>query len=197
MFIGIIMDIGIVDQVQMCGDMWVCICCGYDMVGVDMGVLIVCDGVCLMVVQKGVDWFDVDILVEILFKINIGVNGWVVGCCLNFECVLCVGDEFGGYIVLGYVDGVVWIEKMYDEGDSMCVIFVVFDVLVWFIVEKGLVVLNGILLMVNEVVGNCFGVNLILYMQVVIIWGDVCEGDVVNLEIDIMVCYVVWLVEFV
>lgn len=85
MFTGIITDIGIVDQVQMRGDMRARIRCGYDMAGVDMGASIACDGVCLTVVQKGADWFDVDISAETLSKTNIGANGWAAGRRLNLE----------------------------------------------------------------------------------------------------------------
>lgn len=77
----------------------------YDILIIDMGVLIVSDGCCLMVIVMGDDWYDVEILVEIVFKINLDV--WIVGKCVNLECVFKVGDELGGYIVLGYVDGVV------------------------------------------------------------------------------------------
>lgn len=174
--------------------MWIGI--EYDIEIIDIGVLIVCDGVCLIVIVLGSElcnWFDVEISVESVEKINIGWNKWYVGKWFNLECVLKVGDELGGYIVLGYVDGVVDLIELWDEGDSICMMFKVFDGLVKFIVFKGLVVLNGILLIVNEVNGDIFGINVILYMKIVMIWGDIKEGDVINLEVDIMVCYVVCL----
>ncbi|MTH63592.1 riboflavin synthase [Paracoccus shanxieyensis] len=196
MFTGIITDIGIVDQVQMRGDMRARIRCGYDMAGVDMGASIACDGVCLTVVQKGADWFDVDISAETLSKTNIGANGWAAGRRLNLERALRVGDELGGHIVSGHVDGVARIEKMHDEGDSTRVTFAAPDALARFIAEKGSVALNGTSLTVNEVVGNRFGVNLIPHTQAVTTWGDAREGDAVNLEIDTMARYVARLAEF-
>ena len=196
MFTGIITDIGIVDQVQMRGDMRARIRCGYDMAGVDMGASIACDGVCLTVVQKGADWFDVDISAETLSKTNIGANGWAAGRRLNLERALRVGDELGGHIVSGHVDGVARIEEMHDEGDSTRVTFAAPDALARFIAEKGSVALNGTSLTVNEVAGNRFGVNLIPHTQAVTTWGDAREGDAVNLEIDTMARYVARLAEF-
>ena len=92
MFTGIITDIGNVSQVEMRGDMRARIACHYDMAGVDLGASIACDGVCLTVVEKGTDWFEVDISAETLSKTNIGANGWAPGKRLNLERALRVGD---------------------------------------------------------------------------------------------------------
>lgn len=195
MFTGIISDIGTVVQVEMRGDMRARIACLYDMAGVDLGASIACDGVCLTVVEKGADWFDVDISAETLSKTNIGANGWAAGRRLNLERALRVGDELGGHIVSGHVDGVARIEEMHDEGDSTRVSFSAPAALARFIAEKGSVALNGTSLTVNEVEDNRFGVNLIPHTQSVTTWGDARPGDAVNLEIDTLARYVARLAE--
>lgn len=190
MFTGIITDIGNVSQVEMRGDMRARITCHYDMAGVDLGASIACDGVCLTVVEKGADWFEVDISAETLSKTNIGANGWAPGKRLNLERALRVGDELGGHIVSGHVDGTAVIEEMHDEGGSTRVTFHAPEGLARFIAEKGSVALNGTSLTVNEVEGARFGVNLIPHTQTVTTWGEARVGDAVNLEIDTLARYV-------
>lgn len=195
MFTGIITDIGTVTNVEMRGDMRARIACGYDMGGVEMGASIACDGVCLTVVDKGADWFDVDISAETLSKTNIGGNGWSAGKRLNLERALRVGDELGGHIVSGHVDGVAVIEDMHSEGDSTRITFRAPDALARFIAPKGSVALNGTSLTVNEVAGSTFGVNLIPHTQEVTTWGGAAVGDGINLEIDTLARYVARLAE--
>lgn len=195
MFTGIITDIGRIVAVEARGDMRARIGCGYDMAGVAIGASIACDGVCLTVVAKGPDWFDVDVSVETLSKTNIGRNGWAVGQRLNLERALRVGDELGGHIVSGHVDGVAIVEAMQDEGDSLRLTFAAPAALARFIAPKGSVALNGTSLTVNEVAGNHFGINLIPHTREVTTWGDVQVGDAVNLEIDTLARYVARLAE--
>ena len=195
MFTGIITDIGIVRAVEMRGDMRARIGCGYDMAGVDMGASIASDGVCLTVVAKGDDWYDVDISAETLSKTNIGSNGWQVGQRLNLERALRVGDELGGHIVSGHVDGVARIVSAVNDGDSLRLTFEAPPELARFVAPKGSVALNGTSLTVNEVEGNRFGINLIPHTQQVTTWGDAREGDAVNLEIDTLARYVARLAE--
>ena len=195
MFTGIITDIGIVRAVEMRGDMRARIGCSYDMAGVDMGASIACDGVCLTVVAKGQDWFDVDISAETLSKTSIGSEGWVVGQRLNLERALRVGDELGGHIVSGHVDGVARIVSALREGDSLRLVFEAPAELARFVAPKGSVALNGTSLTVNEVEGRRFGINLIPHTQTVTTWGDAAEGDAVNLEIDTLARYVARLAE--
>ncbi|MGP9805695.1 riboflavin synthase [Paracoccus sp. NSM] len=195
MFTGIITDIGKVLAVEMRGDMRARIGCGYDMAGVDMGASIACDGVCLTVIAKGADWFDVDISAETLSKTNIGAEGWPVGKRLNLERALRVGDELGGHIVSGHVDGVARITEARREGDSLRLVFEAPAALARFIAPKGSVALNGTSLTVNEVEGTSFGINLIPHTQEVTTWGDAAEGDAVNLEIDTLARYVARLAE--
>ncbi len=200
MFTGIITDIGNVSAVEMRGDMRARISCAYDMTGVDLGASIACDGVCLTVIDKGSDaegrgWFDVDISAETLGKTNIGANGWASGKRVNLERALRVGDELGGHIVSGHVDGVAIIEEMRAEGDSTRLTFRAPAKLARFIAPKGSVALNGTSLTVNEVQGDRFGVNLIPHTQQVTTWGDAKVGDGVNLEIDTLARYVARLAE--
>jgi riboflavin synthase len=195
MFTGIITDIGVVRTVEMRGDMRARIGCGYDMAGVDMGASIASDGVCLTVIAKGDDWYDVDISAETLSKTNIGSNGWQVGKRLNLERALRVGDELGGHIVSGHVDGVARIVSAVNDGDSLRLTFEAPPQLARFVAPKGSVALNGTSLTVNEVDGNRFGINLIPHTQQVTTWGDAAEGDAVNLEIDTLARYVARLAE--
>ena len=195
MFTGIITDIGMVRSVEMRGDMRARIGCSYDMAGVDMGASIACDGVCLTVIAKGPDWFEVDISAETLSKTSIGSAGWSVGQRLNLERALRVGDELGGHIVSGHVDGVACIVSAAREGDSLRLVFEAPAELARFVAPKGSVALNGTSLTVNEVEGRRFGINLIPHTQTVTTWGDAAEGDAVNLEIDTLARYVARLAE--
>ena len=194
MFTGIITDIGKVAQVQMRGDMRARIACNYDMAGVDLGASIACDGVCLTVVALGPEgWFDVEISAETLSKTNLG--GWTPGKRVNLERALKVGDELGGHIVSGHVDGLAEVVGVRHEGGSVRVTFRAPEALARFIAPKGSVALNGTSLTVNEVEGNRFGVNLIPHTQQVTTWGAAKVGDRVNLEIDTLARYVARLAE--
>lgn len=195
MFTGIITDIGTVARAEMRGDLRARIACAYDMDGVDMGASIACDGVCLTVVAKGEGWFEVDISAETMEKTNIGRDGWPVGRRINLERALKLGDELGGHIVSGHVDGVARVVEARPEGDSLRLTFEAPPELARFIAPKGSVALNGTSLTVNEVAGNRFGVNLIPHTREVTNWGEVAEGDLVNLEIDMLARYVARLAE--
>ena len=194
MFTGIITDIGTVIEVTQRGDMRARIATGYDMAGVDMGASIACDGVCLTVVAKGAGWFDVQISAETVAMTNL--SGWKVGKRLNLERALKVGDELGGHIVSGHVDGVAQVVGLRAEGDSLRVRFRAPEALAKFIAPKGSVALNGTSLTVNEVEGAEFGVNLIPHTRAVTTWGEVALGDAVNLEVDTMARYVARLREW-
>jgi riboflavin synthase len=121
---------------------------------------------------------------------NIGRNRWASGRRINLERALKVGDELGGHIVSGHVDGVAEVVGLHDEGDSTRVQFQAPDDLAKFIAPKGSVTLNGTSLTVNEVDGAVFGVNFIPHTKVATTWGDVAVGDPVNLEVDTMARYV-------
>ena len=199
MFTGIITDIGEVLSVEQRGDMRARIGTAYDPDGIDIGASIACDGVCLTVVAKGHaprGWFEVEISAETISKTNIGRNGWAAGHPLNLERALKVGDELGGHIVTGHVDGVAEVIGTRIEGDSLRVRFRAPDALARFVAPKGSVALNGTSLTVNEVEGAEFGVNLIPHTREVTTWGRVRTGDAVNLEIDTLARYVARLQEW-
>ena len=188
MFTGIITDVGRVRQLDKLGDLRARIGSAYDMAGVDIGASIACDGVCLTVVDKGEDWFDVDISAETVSKTNLAQ--WAEGRRVNLERALKVGDELGGHIVSGHVDGLAKVVDIRDEGDSTRVTLRAPDDLARFIAPKGSVALNGTSLTVNEVSGRDFGINFIPHTKQVTTWGDVAVGDAVNLEIDTLARYV-------
>ncbi|SDK30404.1 riboflavin synthase [Aliiruegeria lutimaris] len=195
MFTGIVTDIGEIRQLEKRGDLRVRIGTSYDMAGVDLGASIACNGVCLTVIEKGADWFDVNISAESVSKTNIG--GWKEGGRINLERALKVGDELGGHIVSGHVDGTAEIVAMADEGDSTRVTFRAPAGLARFIAPKGSVALNGTSLTVNEVNGADFGVNFIPHTKEVTTWGEAAVGDLINLEIDTLARYVARLAETV
>ena len=193
MFTGIITDIGTILEVEQRGDLRARIGTTYDPDSIDIGASIACDGVCLTVIALGTEpqnWFDVEISAESVAKTNIGRNAWAAGRRVNLERALKVGDELGGHIVSGHVDGVAMVTEMHDEGDSTRVTFQAPDDLARFIAPKGSITLNGTSLTVNEVNGASFGVNFIPHTKVATTWGDVATGDAINLEVDTMARYV-------
>jgi riboflavin synthase len=158
------------------------------MTSVDMGASIACDGVCLTVVEKTSDSFCVDVSAESAGLTNI--FEWKTDRPVNLERALKVGDELGGHIVSGHVDGVAEIVALRDEGDSTRVTLRAPDALAKFIAPKGSVALNGTSLTVNEVNGTDFGINFIPHTKAVTTWGSAAVGDRVNLEIDTLARYV-------
>ena len=197
MFTGIVTDLGKIRAMDQQGDLRVRIGTSYDVAGIDMGASIACDGVCLTVVGLGTDggnWFDVDISAE---SVDVtAIRDWAVGRRLNLERALRLGDELGGHIVSGHVDGVATLLELRDEGDSTRMTFDAPQALARFIAPKGSVALNGTSLTVNAVDGTRFGVNIIPHTKEVTTWGDAKEGDRINLEIDTMARYVARLREF-
>ncbi|WP_347823388.1 riboflavin synthase [uncultured Planktomarina sp.] len=188
MFTGIITDVGTIRSVVQRGDLRIEIATGYDVTRVDMGASIACDGVCLTVVEKTSDSFCVDVSAESSRLTNIG--GWKTGRPINLERALKVGDELGGHIVSGHVDGVAEIIALRDEGDSTRVTLRAPEALAKFIAPKGSVALNGTSLTVNEVNGTDFGINFIPHTKAVTTWGSAAVGHRVNLEIDTLARYV-------
>ena len=195
MFTGIVTDIGTVAKLDQQGDLRARISTSYDTSRIDMGASIASDGVCLTVIGLGPDWYDVQIRAETVSKTNIGKNGWKVGKRLNLERALKVGDELGGHVVSGHVDGTAEVLDIRDEGDSTRFTFRAPRELARFIAPKGSVALNGTSLTVNEVSDCDFGVNLIPHTKEVTTWGEVAVGDAINLEIDTLARYVARLKE--
>ncbi|MFT7593201.1 MAG: riboflavin synthase [Paracoccaceae bacterium] len=193
MFTGIITDIGTVSALRRDGDLRARITTGYDTNGIDMGASIASNGVCLTVIALGADWYDAQISAETVSKTNL--DDWDIGTRINLERALRVGDELGGHIVSGHVDGVAEVIAVVDEGESTRVTLRAPEELARFIATKGSVTLNGTSLTVNDVKGRDFGINFIPYTKEVTTWGDVAVGDRINLEIDTLARYVARLAE--
>jgi len=197
MFTGIVTDIGEVLETERRGDLRARIGTGYDVGGIDIGASIACDGVCLTVIALGRTprgWFDVEISAESLSKTNL--DTWEPGKRINLERALKVGDELGGHIVSGHIDGIAEVVGVTPEGDSKRVTMRAPHALAGFIAPKGSVALNGTSLTVNEVEGVEFGINFIPHTQKATTWGRVAVGDRVNLEVDTMARYVARLREW-
>jgi riboflavin synthase len=191
MFTGIVTDIGQIRHVERRGDTHIVIATHYNAGTIDIGASIACSGVCLTVVDKGSaaeHWFAVTASGETLGKTAIG--SWKPGDSVNLERPLRLGDELGGHIVSGHVDGVATIAEMRDEGESRRMIFEAPPELMRFIAPKGSVALDGVSLTVNEVEKKQFGVNLIPHTLAVTTFGRLAVGSKVNLEVDLLARYV-------
>lgn len=188
MFTGIITDVGEVRSVAGDGDVRLEIATHYDTGTIELGASIACSGVCLTVVDKGGDWFAVSVSGETQSCTNLG--GWQAGTPVNLERALKVGDELGGHILTGHVDGVGRVESLTGEGDSVRVVMSVPGDLAPFIAPKGSVAVDGVSLTVNEVDGATFGVNIIPHTQAHTTFGGLKAGDPVNIEIDVLARYV-------
>lgn len=188
MFTGIITDVGRVRAVaEANGGRRFEIATAYPLGDVAIGASIACSGACLTVVEKGEDTFAVDVSRETLSKTTLGV--WVEGRLVNLERALRLGDEFGGHIVAGHVDGVGQVVRALSDGDSLRLQLRAPDPLHRFVASKGSVTIDGVSLTVNEVEGEVFGVNLIPLTRTMTTLGDLRSGDRVNLEIDLLARY--------
>lgn len=196
MFTGIITDRGSVQALEdpggAAGDRRFVFATGYDTGPIPLGASIACSGACLTVVDKGVDdgvdWFAADVSAETLSKTTLGA--WKVGTPVNFERPLKIGDELGGHMVSGHVDGVAAVRDRRPEQGSLRLTLEVPAALAGFIAPKGSVALDGVSLTVNEVEGAVFGVNIIPHTAEVTTLGERQPGDLVNLEIDMLARYV-------
>lgn len=193
MFTGIITDIGNVRSIERRGDTRLTIATGFATASIDIGASIACSGACLTVVDKGPDWFAVDVSAETLAHTTLG--DWRAGTPVNLERALKVGDELGGHIVSGHVDGIARIVSRTPEGDSLRFLFEAPTALARFVAPKGSVALDGASLTVNEVDGARFGVNIIPHTQQMTTFGAAQTGAAVNLEIDVLARYVARLKE--
>ena len=188
MFTGIITDIGQVKSLEKRGDTRIVISTSYDTATVEIGASIACSGPCLTVVEKGSGWFATEASAETLSRTTVG--SWEEGTRVNLERALSLGDELGGHIVSGHVDGLARIVSVEPEGDSVRFLFEVPDEVKAFIAEKGSVCLDGVSLTVNAVQGIQFGVNIISHTQSETTSNDKKVDDFVNLEVDMLARYV-------
>ena len=196
MFTGIVTDIGEITSVTpggQAGDRRFVVRTRHDMAPIAIGASIACSGCCLTVLEKGGDWFAVEVSGESLAKTHLG--DWKLGSCVNLELSLKLGDELGGHLVYGHVDGVGTIASMTPEGGSVRFVFEVPSELARFIAAKGSVAVDGISLTVNEVDAKRFGVNVISHTQAVTTLGQAKVGQRVNLEVDMLARYVQRLLE--
>ena len=201
MFTGIITDIGTVIEIDRTTGFTAKIFANYDFEGIKLGASIAHDGICLTVTDKGYDsekpWYSVDISAETLSKTNVNTEspGWKIGALINLEKSLKVGDELGGHIVTGHVDGIAEVAQIKEDGDCSKVILEISQDLMPFIAQKGSVALNGTSLTVNEIKGKNFSVNLIPHTKNFTTWHATKKGDLINVEIDTLARYVARLKE--
>jgi riboflavin synthase len=192
MFTGIITDIGTIASVEARGDTRLVVETAFDMASVDLGASIACSGVCLTVVDKGPGWFAVDVSGESIART--AADQWTQGRRLNLERAMKLGDELGGHIVTGHVDGVGSVVGVCAEGDSKRIGFSIPAALAPFLAPKGSVTIDGVSLTVNEVSDQDdgtthFAINLIPHTQAVTTLGTLAAGQQVNIEIDVLARY--------
>lgn len=200
MFTGIVTDIGEVTSVTpggladaKAGDRRFVVRTRHDLAPIAIGASIACSGCCLTVVEKGPDWFAVEVSAESLAKTHL--DDWSAGRRINLELSLKVGDELGGHLVYGHVDGVGRVVSMTPEGGSVRFVFEAPGDIARFVAPKGSIAIDGVSLTVNEVDGNRFGVNIIAHTQAVTTLGLARIGQRVNLEVDMLARYVARLLE--
>ena len=193
MFTGIITDQGTVREVSGQGDVLFKIGTSYDTKTIEIGASIAHNGVCLTVIETGPGWYTIQASAETLTLTTMGA--WQAGRRINLERALKVGDELGGHIVSGHVDGVATVVEIRPENESVRITFEAPANLARFVAAKGSVALDGVSLTVNEVKGARFGVNIIPHTQAVTSFGGYRPGDRVNMEIDMLARYVARLIE--
>ncbi|MBN9491101.1 MAG: riboflavin synthase [Alphaproteobacteria bacterium] len=196
MFTGIVTDIGEIVSVTpggSAGDRRFVVRTRHDMKPIAIGASIACSGCCLTVVEKGADRFTVEASGETLDKTHLG--DWKAGARINLELSLKLGDELGGHLVYGHVDGIGRVISTTPEGGSVRFVFEAPPALARFVAAKGSVAVDGVSLTVNEVDGNRFGVNIISHTQAVTTLGQAKAGQRVNLEVDMLARYVARLLE--
>jgi len=192
-FTGIVTDIGTVRAVTKTGE-------GegegrrfevetrFDVDGIDIGASIAHAGACMTVVAKGANWYAIEVSGESLSKTTLGA--WQVGTRINLERAMCLGDELGGHMVSGHVDGVGEVTQRENDGDSVRFRFRAPENLAKYLAPKGSITIDGVSLTVNEVEGAEFGINVIPHTQDATTIGALGVGDKVNLEIDMLARYV-------
>lgn len=195
MFTGIVTDVGTLRRVEPRNDVRrLTIASRYDTATIELGASIACSGVCLTVVALQPDAFEVEAAPETLAVTT--ARDWAEGRRLNLERALKIGDELGGHVVQGHVDGVATVIAREDIGETTRFVFDAPVALAPFIAVKGSVTLDGTSLTVNEVDGTRFSCLLIPHTLAHTTWGDVHAGDHVNIEVDMMARYAARLAEF-
>ena len=193
MFTGIITDVGSVRSVIKNGDWRFEFNTAYETAKIELGASIACSGCCLTVVDRGQGWFAAEVSAETMSKTV--CSTWEKGSLVNFERPLKAGDELGGHIVSGHVDGVATITSIEPEGDSLRFRVKAPEELSSFIASKGSIAVNGVSLTVNEVSEAMFGFNIIPHTRENTTFRSLQVGALVNLEIDLLARYVARLLE--
>lgn len=188
MFTGIITDLGRIRSVENRGDTRIVFETAYDTGGIDTGASIACSGVCLTVVDKGPGWFGCDLSAETLACST--ATDWQAGAAINLERSLKLGDELGGHLVYGHVDGVGALAERQADGDSHRLIFQAPADVLRFVAVKGSITVDGVSLTVNRVDDSSFEVTVIPHTERVTTLGRSQPGMRVNLEIDMLARYV-------
>ena len=193
MFTGIVTDVGTVQRAEPRGDLRLVIGTGYDLDSVDLGASISCSGVCLTVVDKGEDWFAVDVSGETISKT--AADHWREGAKLNLERALRLGDELGGHIATGHVDAVAKVVGTCAEGDSTRIDILAPQELAPMIAPKGSITLDGVSLTVNEVRDGPDGstnltVNIIPHTAQHTTLGELRQDQQLNVEVDVLARYI-------
>jgi riboflavin synthase len=189
MFTGIITALGRVEKIDKSRpDIRFFIAVPWDISALAMGASVSCAGCCLTVAEKSDNGFFVDVSGETLSKTNL--SEWAVGAKINLERSLKLGDEMGGHLVSGHVDGLAVVESILPEGGSYRIKLRVPEELQKFIAPKGSVALDGVSLTVNEVEGNVFGINIIPHTWEATTFSEICAGDALNMEVDLLSRYV-------
>ncbi len=198
MFTGIITEIGTIERIEARGDLRIVVRAGYDMATVDLGASIACSGVCLTVVDKGASgageatgWFAADVSGETVACTAAGQ--WTLGRRLNLERALRLGEELGGHIVTGHVDGIGTVVALCPDGDSVKIDIAIPPDLAPFVAPKGSITVDGVSLTVNAVADHAadtqFAVNVIPHTRAMTTLGDLTPGSTVNIEIDVLARY--------
>lgn len=188
MFTGIVTDIGRIRAIEPRGDVRFEIETRYDTGSIALGASIACAGACLTVVEIGSNSFKVDASAETLDKTTLG--DWQEGTQINLERALGIGEEIGGHLVSGHVDGTTRILEKSPSGDSIEFSFALESWLAPFVASKGSIALDGVSLTVNDVGRDRFGVNIIGHTQAETTFGNAPVGHMVNVEIDMLARYV-------
>ena len=194
MFTGIITAIGRLEAITDKGDRRLRISCDWGCAAIDIGASIACSGICLTVIDRQDHWFEVAASAETMAVTTLG--SWQQGDRINLERALCLGDELGGHIVSGHVDGLAVITSITPAGDSHVVWLEAPQALAKFVAPKGSVALDGVSLTVNAVKGNAFSLNIIQHSWDVTGWGQAVVGQKMNMEIDMLARYVARLAAF-
>ncbi|MEL0110278.1 MAG: riboflavin synthase [Rickettsiales bacterium] len=188
MFTGLVTDVGTIRSIVGAGDRRIEIATLYPIAEIAIGASIACSGVCLTAVELGDDWFAVEASEETLSKTTVG--DWAAQRRINLERSLRIGDELGGHLVFGHVDGVATVADRRPDGDSIRFTIQAPAELAAFIASKGSIALDGVSLTVNEVDGTRFGVNIIPHTAEATTFGELEAGSRVNLEVDMLARYV-------